>query len=215
MKDILTLAAEKRTATGTRDARRLRDNERVPCIVYGHKEEPVSISVDLRELSDALRHHARMLDLDVEGQKNRVLLIDAQYDPFGIEVLHADFQRVAMDETIHLNVTIALRGQAIGEKSGGIVEQHVDSVEVECLPGNIPESLVARVQDLQIGQSLHVSDLVIPEGVKVLSDPGLVLVTVAAPKVATEAEAEAEMETSAAEPEIVGRGKEEEEAEEQ
>lgn len=210
MKDILTLAAEKRTGAGSRDSRRLRDQMRVPCIVYGHKQDPQSISVDLRQLSDGLRQHARMLDLDIDGQKQRVLLIAAQYDTFGIEVIHADFQRVAMDEKIHLSVPVTIRGHAAGEKQGGIVEQLIDSIEIECLPGNIPESLVARVQDLGVGQSLHASDIELPEGVKLLSDPGMVLVTVAAPKVAAEEEA-GEAAAGATEPEIIGQKEQEEE----
>lgn len=204
MKDILTLAAEKRSGSGSRDSRRLRDYELVPCIVYGHKQEPLGVSVGLRDLSDALRHHARMLDLDVEGKKERVLLVAAQYDPFGIEVIHADFQRVAMDEVIRLSVQIELKGHAAGEKNGGIVEQLADSVEVECLPGNIPESVVIRIQDMEIGQSVHVSDLAAIEGVRFLSDPGTVLVTVAAPKVAVEESGEA----GVVEPEIIGRKEE-------
>lgn len=214
MKDILTLAAEKRTGAGSRDSRRLRDQMRVPCIVYGHKQEPQPISVDLRQLSDGLRQHARMLDLDIDGQKQRVLLTAAQYDTFGIEVIHADFQRVAMDETIHLSVPVTIRGHAVGEKEGGIVEQLIDSVEIECLPGNIPESLVARVQDLEVGQSLHAGDIELPEGVKLLSDPGTVLITVAAPKVSAAEEEAGEAAAGAAEPEIIGQKEQEEEQQE-
>ncbi|MBN2583534.1 MAG: 50S ribosomal protein L25 [Planctomycetes bacterium] len=209
MKDILTLVAEPRERTGTREARRVRDAGRVPCIVYGHKQEPVAITVDERELDTALRHHTRMLDLELAGKKDRVLLADLQHDTFNRGIIHADFLRVAMDEVIRVGVAIALRGKAKGEQHGGVTEQLMAEVEVECLPGDIPESITVIVADLDVGDSVHVSDLQAPTGVKVVSPATQLVVTVAMTRSAVgETEAAAPgAETEAEEPEVIARGK--------
>ncbi|HOI56741.1 MAG TPA: 50S ribosomal protein L25 [Phycisphaerae bacterium] len=217
MKDIVTLVAERRETIGTRAARRVRDTGRVPCIVYGHKQDPVAITVDGRELDAAVRQRARMLDLDLDGKKDRVLVADLQHDMFNRGIVHADFLRVAMDEVVRVGVPIVMRGKAKGEQHGGVTEQLMAEVEVECLPGDIPESVTVVVADLDLGDAIHVSDLQVPAGVKVVSPGTQLVVTVAMTRIAaTETETAApDAEAATAEPEVIARGKAEEEEEEE
>jgi large subunit ribosomal protein L25 len=218
MKEILTLSAEKRQGTGTHDSRRLRHQGRVPGIVYGHKQDPLPVALDYDALETAIRHHTRMLDLDIDGNRERVLLAEVQHDTFGIDVVHADFIRVAMDEVIRLGVPIVLRGKAKGEQHGGVTEQLMTEVQVECLPGDIPDSITLIVTELEVGMSVHVRELQVPDKVKFVSDPEQLVVTVALPKKIVEevapvvAAAEGAEE---AEPEVIVKGKGEEETEEE
>lgn len=214
-KEILTLTAEKREKAGTRVSRRLRRTGRVPAIVYGHKQDPVTISVDHDELDALVRHHARMLDLALGEARERVLLSEVQHDTFGRDIIHADFIRVAMDEVITLSVPVVLHGRAVGEQHGGVTEQLMDEIEVECLPGDIPEEVTVVVTGLDVGDSVHVRDLQAPEKVRIVAEPSLLVVTIATPTKAAEAEQpEAEAVEEAAEPEVIAKGKAEEEEEE-
>jgi len=215
MKEILTLSAEKREGIGSRASRRLRDQGLVPAIVYGHKQAPTPVCVEHDALESAIRHHTRMLDLDFNGVKERVLLAEVQHDTFGIDVVHADFIRVAMDEIIRLGVPVVLRGKAKGEQHGGVTELLMAEVEVECLPADIPESVVLIVTELEVGNSVRVRDLPVPPKTKIVSDPEQLVVTVALPKKVVEevAPAAAAEGAEVAEPEVIAKGKVEEEGE--
>lgn len=212
MKEILTLAAQVRQETGTKDARRIRQAGRVPCIVYGHKQDPAPVTVDRRELDTTVRHHTRMIDLEVGGAKERVLISEVQYDTFGTAIIHLDFLRVAMDEVIRVSVPIELRGHAKGEQYGGVTEQLLTEVEIECLPGDLPESIPLVVTDLEVGNSIQVGDLEPPAGVKITSNETLLVVTIAVARAAVAAGDEAPGEAAEAEeePEVIARGKGEE-----
>ena len=215
MKEILTLTTQPRERVGTRDARRIRLTGRVPCIVYGHKQDPASVTVDQRELESAVRHHTRMIDLNIGGATERVLLSEAQYDTYGTAIIHADFLRVAMDEVIRVLVPVELRGHAKGEQHGGVTEQLLTEVEIECLPGDLPESIPLVVTDLEVGDSVHVGNLEPPAGVKITSNETLLVVTMAIARATVAAEDEAPVEEveAAEEPEVIARGKGEEEQE--
>ena len=215
MKEILTLAAQPREHAGTRDARRIRQTGRVPCIVYGHKQDPAPVTVDQRELETAVRHQTRMMDLNVGGATERVLLSEAQYDTYGTAIIHADFLRVAMDEVIRVSVPVELRGHAQGEQHGGVTELLLTAVEIECLPGDLPESIPLVVTDMEVGDSVQVGNLEVPAGVKVTSNETLLVVTIAIARAAVAAEEEAPVEEIevAEEPEVIVRGKGEEEPE--
>ena len=216
MKEILTLSAEKREGIGTRASRKLRDEGLVPAIVYGHKQAPQPVCVEHDALEAAIRHRTRMLDLDFEGTKERVLLAEAQHDTFGIEVIHADFIRVAMDEIIRLGVPVVLRGKAVGEQHGGVTELLMAEVEVECLPADIPDSIHLIVTELEVGNSVRVRELAVPPKAKIVSDPEQLVVTVALPKKVVEevVPVAASEEAEAAEPEVIAKGKLEAEGEE-
>lgn len=209
MKEVLMLAAERRQRAGTHDSRRLRAAGRVPAIVYGHKQDPVAITVNGDELKRALRHHTRMLDLKIEQDTERVLLSEVQYDVYGTAPVHADFIRVAMDEVIRVEVPLVLHGRAKGEQHGGVTEQLITQIAVECLPADIPDEIPMVITDFEVGQSAHVSDLTAPAGVKIVTDPTYLVLTIAVPTKIAATEEVKVVEAEAEEPELIARGKEE------
>ena len=207
------LHVKRRSATGSRAARRLRRNGQVPAILYGHGEENVPLSLSAGEVQAAVRHGARQVDLAGDVQ-DKALIRELQWDTWGLEILHVDLQRVHAGERVTLEVDIHLRGEAPGAHEGGHVEQLLHQVEVECSATEVPEELVMRINQLQLGQTLTVQDLAVPEGVKVLADPDTPVVQCVA---AAEEAPEEELETPAAgpaEPEVIGRKKKEEEQQE-
>src|SRR5438874_1687849 len=132
MADALTLKTEARQGKGSRDALRLRKGGRIPAVVYGHKLAPAVITVSGDELRSAIRHHARTLQLVVDGKTETVLIQQVQHDHLGSEILHVDFRRVSKDERIKTTVAIELRGIAPGTNSGGVLDQPLHKVHVEC-----------------------------------------------------------------------------------
>ena len=211
-----TLKAKNREAHGTRACRRLRAAGEIPAVVYGHAETPLAVQVSRGQLEEALRRRARMFELEVASKKDMVLLKEVQYDAFGSEIVHADFIRVAMDEAITLEVPIQMKGAPKAEHA--VLQQTLPSVQIQCLPKDIPDAIIALVGDLVLGQQLHVREITPPEGVKILTDPELIVATltaileeVAAPAAAAPVEGEA----GAAEPEVIGRKAQPEEGEEE
>jgi len=199
-----TLKARKREARGTKACRRLREAGQIPAIVYGHEQEPVAVQVAADDLDRALRHHSRMFNLRLGRKKESVLLRDIQHDALGDEVIHADFVRVAMDEAIEIEVPVTLRGKPKVEHA--VLQQTLTALEVECLPSDIPEAIVALVGHLEMGQSISVADLEMPVGVKVLTDAETIVATLTPAVREEEPIEEAAVAVEAAEePELIGR----------
>jgi large subunit ribosomal protein L25 len=215
MAQAVVVKADERADLGTKVARRLRRNGKIPAVVYGHKEATVSLTIDHDEIFKAIRHGARLVDLQV-GSKGaeKALIRDVQWDYLGQDILHIDFARVAADEKIHLEVRVEIRGTAPGIAQGGNLVQPLHGLEVECLVTNIPESIRVNVGELQLNQAIHVKELKLPEGVKVLNDPEAIVVQVSLAKVEAEAPA-AGAPAESAEPELIGRKPAEEGAEEE
>ena len=179
-------------------------------MLYGHGEAPVSLSAVAESLESALRHGARVIELagDAKGQ---ALLHDIQWDSFHRDILHVDLLRVVKGEKVAVEVAVQLRGEAPGERSGGVVEQLVHALEIETSPANIPEALHISVNQLELGQSLTVKDIEdVPEDAAVLSDQDAVVVQCVEPTVVEEEEA---APAEAAEPELIGGRSEEESSE--
>jgi len=153
-----------------------------------------------------------MVELDIGGAKEVVLLREVQYDAFGSDLVHADFVRVAMDEAITLEVLVQLKGAPKAEHA--VLEQTLGNVEIECLPKDIPEALLLMVGDMQVGDMLHVSDLVVPPGVKVLTDAGVIVAILKLIEEEVVAPVAAPVEGEGAEPEVIGRQAKPEEGEE-
>ena len=205
-----TLHAKKREVSGSRACRRLRAEGLVPAILYGRKEEPEPLQIPSEELEETLRHPSRILELHVGRKKESVLVKAVQYDAFGSEVVHVDFVRVAMDEKVTLEVPIVLKGTP--KREHAVLQQALDTVEIECLPGDIPESFVTPVGHLQVGEMVRVAQLDVPKGVRILTDPETVVATLTlAMKEEEVVAAPAEAEAAAVEPELIGREKKEEE----
>jgi large subunit ribosomal protein L25 len=217
----ITVNAESRTEFGKNASRRLRHKGLVPAIVYGGGGENISLSVDPKSLQKVLKSEAgrnAILKLDIAGHgATNAILKSWQVDPIKENFLHADFYRIAMDVALRVTIPIAIKGEARGVKTeGGILELVMRQIEVECLPGDIPERIELDVSDLGLNASLRVSDLPVSTKVKVLQNPDQVVVHVvsvkeeaAAPTAAAPVEGEAA--ATPAEPEVLKKGKKEEE----
>ena len=212
MAQTVVLTAKERTDLGTKVTRRLRKQGMTPAVIYGHKEATVSLTLSSDEITKAVRHGARLVDLKIGAKAEKALIRDLQWDYLGQDILHVDFARVAADEKITLDVRVEIRGVAPGIAAGGNLVQPLHSLHVECLVLNIPESIRVSVSELQLNQAIHVKELKLPEGVTVKNDPEAIVVQVSPPHV--EAETPAAAATDAAEPEIIGKKKEEEGEEE-
>jgi large subunit ribosomal protein L25 len=212
MAETVELVVEPREGRGSAAARKLRREEKIPGVLYGHKEETVAISLPAEEFQAALRHGARVMDLKLGGSTQKALIKELQFDHLGKEILHVDFARIAETDRVEVHVRIELRGIAPGVTAGGLLNQPIHTLEVECLAVAIPESIRVNINELQIDQAIHVKDLALPPGVKALADPDAIVVQVAAPQ----AEAEAPVPAGEqAEPEVIRArpAAEEEEAE--
>ena len=160
---------------GTGASRRLRHAGKVPGIVYGGTTDPVQIELDHNALYHALRKesfHAAVLTLNLDGDKESVLLRDTQWHPFKQQVLHVDFQRIDKTHKIHVKVPLHFLNAdtAPGVKTGGGKVSHVATeIDVTCLPGNLPEFIAVDMGALEIGHSIHANDLVLPEGVELVA----------------------------------------------
>lgn len=213
-----SLSAKPRTEFGKNACRRIRAAGRVPAILYGLEEEPVALSVDHHDFNVLLAHEAgaTIIDLAPEGADapTPVIVREVLDHPVTSQRLHVDFQRI--DLTVETTFTVDIVGVGIphGVKEGGVLDTITRAVEVVCLPSNLPHTIDVDITDLGFHQSLHASDLAMPEGVRLHSDPDTVLFTVLAPRGLTaeeeEAEAAAMAEEEGAEPEVVGEKKEDE-----
>lgn len=212
----VSITAEKREEHGKGVARSLRRAGMVPAVVYrGGESQLIKLSKrDLTRLINSVGGEQVMVDLQfADGEKKLALLKDYQKDPIRGELLHSDFFEVSLTEEVRITVHVATLGEPIGVKrDAGILQHTLREIEIECLPDKIPGKIEIDISKLEIGQSIHVRDLRFEEGVKVLTDPGDVIVTVIAPiaeEVAPVAVEAAPAE--AAEPEVVKKGKKEEE----
>jgi len=202
---MAVLKASRRKEIGTRKVQPLRKRGMIPAVIYGHKQAPVAITLNEHDIALALLHGERVLELDVEGKKENVLVKEAQYDTFGHKLLHLDFSRVRLDERVEVTVPVVLRGTPAGVKDGGVLQQTAAELTIECLVTAIPEDLRVNVNELNVGDSLQARDIELPGGATLKSDPETVICNVSV--IAEEEEAAPAEE--APEPEVVGEAPEE------
>ena len=201
------LKAEIRQGLGTKDAAKLRKKGQIPAIVYGHKKEPVSIVLDAKSFREGLQSGHRLMEVEINKKNETLLIKDVQYDYVGTDIIHVDLMRVDVTEMVRVTVPIALKGTAKGAAEGGMVETHTGNLEIECRVTQIPEQIVVSVKEMALGDSIHVKDIQLPEGVKLISSPDLLVATchlVAEVKTTEEVLAEAP-----AAPEVITAAKEE------
>ena len=212
--------AKPRQGGGKNDARRLRASGMIPAVVYGAGQPAQAIAVDpkqMRRILNSETGHNSIFDLSLDGQAAKVMIVDWQFEPIKSALLHVDLKRIAMDKVLRVSVPIVLKGEAPGVKlQGGILEQMLREVEIECLPGDIPGHLVADASTLEFGQTIRVSDLAHDAKVKFITDENQAVAHVTAVKEVVEAapvEGAVEAEATAAEPEVIKKGKQETEGE--
>jgi large subunit ribosomal protein L25 len=212
MAETVVLKTEKREGKGSHRAEKLRRQGKVPGVLYGHKQATESLSVTLDDLLAVIKSGARVVDIQTASGQEKAQLIEVQYDHLGKDLLHFDLKRVSADERIHVAVRIDLKGIAPGVTAGGRLDQPMHSLHVECPAISVPDSIRVNIGALQVGEIIHVKELALPEGVKALDDPDLVVVHVLEAKaepVPTEA-----APTEGAEPEVIRKAKTEGEEEE-
>jgi large subunit ribosomal protein L25 len=224
----IVVAAESRAETGKGPNGRLRSRGMIPGIVYGAGKKAVSVAVSPREIGDILRSASgenTLFDIEVDGERRKVILKQFQREPLKGQLIHADFFEMALDKRIEVKVHIELVGTPVGVKTeGGLLEFITRELDVECLPTEIPDKFSLDVSELELGRHLRVSEVVLPsDRITLLTDPDVVIAHVVTPRAevaATEAEeaeaaaaAEAEGEgAEGAEPEVAKKGKGEDEA---
>jgi len=211
---------KSRDSRGKNEARRVRREGMIPAVLYGAKKDPVAVSVDPKQIAKILHSatgHNTIFDVALEGERTKAMIVDWQREPIKGSYLHVDLKRIAMDQRLTVSVPIVLKGEATGVKQqGGILEQVLREVEIECLPDDIPAGIEADVTDLVFGKVLRVSDLTHNEKLKFLTDPNQSVAHIISVKeeVAPTPEAvAAEAAATPAEPEVIKKGKQETEEE--
>ncbi len=167
---IFNLDASIRTDLGKGASRRLRREEKLPGIIYGGEEAPVSITLDhnkVKNAADFEAFYSHVLTLNVDGKATEVLVKDMQRHPYKPKIMHIDFQRVVAGQDVHTNVPLHFVNEekSAAVKAGGIAEHHVTEIEVTCLPKDLPEFIEVDMAAVEMGQTLHLSDLTLPAGV--------------------------------------------------
>jgi len=209
-----TLEAASREATSKNAARRVRISGQVPAVVYGAGKDSQTVSVDPRHVKRILYSetgHNTIVDLKLPGEMTKAMIVDWQYEPIKGGLLHVDFKRIAMDKVLRVSVPILLMGEAPGVKlEGGILEQILREVEIECLPADIPGHIDVDVSALAFGQMIRVEDLPHDAKLKFLTDANQMVAHVIAVKEEVEATPDAaavDAAAGAAEPEVAKKGK--------
>ena len=209
----VTLEVTRRERSGKEYAKKLRQDNKIPGVVYGGHKEPVAITVERKAIVDLIQksdHGIRsifLLKMAGTDQQRHAMIKDTQMDPISRRMTHIDFVRVVMDEVVRLTIPVHLTGNSIGVKEGGILDWQMRELHVECLPGAIPDTIEVDIAELGAHQQVRISDLKLPEGVKVEEDPHRVIVGVTTARAEVVAEVAAVEPGVAAEPEVVKKGK--------
>ena len=214
--DNVNIVVHKRDVTGSRASRRMRKEGLIPGVIYGHGNEAVLIAVEPHVLRDALTTEAgthAVLNVTFEGQKrgHKAIVKEMTLDRVKHNVIHLDLQEIRLDETIETTVAVRFEGESKGVKAGGLLEEAIREVSVKGVVTEIPEHLVMDITELEVGSTLKVADLQVPEGIEVLDDPEEVLCSVLMPRKAVEVvegEEAPEAVEGGAEPELVGKKEE-------
>lgn len=203
----VSLSASPRSQVGKGFARTLRRTGQIPGVIYGHHREPQPLAINERDfdrLQQTVAIESTVIELALDGRMSRTLIREIQRHPFKRQVLHVDFQELVAGEKVTVSIPIHLVGTAAGLKDGGIMDQVMRELEIEVDPINIPPHVDVDVSAMVIGDSVHVSDLKLPEGVTVLDDGDSTVAVLAAPREETPA-AGVEVVAEAPEPEVIGR----------
>lgn len=190
MAKILDIIAQPRTSEGTGAVNRLRKAGSIPAVVYGRKTAPQNVQVDTKTFTKLLENSASdniLVSLKIGSAEQLALVQEVQHDHLRGGILHVDFHAIAMDEEIHAEVPLHLSGESPGAKAGGLIEALHHTLEVRCLPKDLPESILVDVSELQVGKGIHVGEVKLPEGVRAKLADDVVLVMCEEPKVEPEA----------------------------
>lgn len=205
------LTAQTRTALGRSAVRKLKATGAVPAVIYGAKDKPEPLQISKKEINTILSHASGeniLVELEIGGTNRMALVQEVQHSPVGGDVLHVDFHAVSMDEMIEADVPIEAFGTANGVKNfGGLLEQNLRNLAIECLPRDLPDVIKVDVSALNIGDAIHVREIQLPPGVTTRVPPDLTAISVLAPTV--EEEPVAAVAEAATAPEVIKEKKEE------
>jgi large subunit ribosomal protein L25 len=205
------LKAFARSQAGRGEVKKLRTAGRVPAVIYGRQTKPENLEVVARELGDLIQHSLSeniLVDLAVDSKKRLALVQEVQHHPLSGKVLHVDFHEVAEDEMVTVMVPVETTGEAAGVKTGGGVLEHVlFKLKVRSLPKNLPEQILIDVTALEVGKTIHIGEIKVPEGVEIIGNKSAPVVSVAMPKTEVEA-APAEGAAASADVEMIKEKKE-------
>jgi len=212
------LSATPRDGTGKGAARSLRASGRIPGIIYGHGREPQALAIDNRELEKLLSKisaESTVIELTLDGKSAQTLIREIQRHPFKRQILHVDFQELVAGEKIIVRLPIVLSGVPDGvRQDGGVLDQTLRELEVEVDPSNIPSNIEIDVTPLKIGDSIHVRDVKVPEGVEVITELDSSVCVVSAPRAVVEETPATEEAATTLEPEVIRKAKADEDEEE-
>ena len=215
----VVLKSALREEFGKSASKHLRKEDQIPAVVYKEGKKAISVKVDANDLWHALHTEAgenAIITMDITGGekeiKKTVIVKEVQHDPVNDKFVHVDFHEISLKEKLKVKVPIAVKGEAIGVKEeDGVLSQDLWEMEVECLPTEIPEHIDVHVDELAIGDSIHVKDITAPAGVAILDDPEHTVVSVKPPAAEEEPVEEEAAEGEMEEPEVIKKGKAEEE----
>jgi large subunit ribosomal protein L25 len=208
------IEAQPRTETGKRAMVRLRKSGSVPAVMYGSGVATEHLMVNEEAMRAVLESRSRMVEVKVGDNTQPAVLKDVQFDHLGSDLYHIDFERINLSEVVRVQVPVETHGVPKGSKNGGVMSVSHRHVTVECTAGDVPNEILVEVGDLDIGQMLTVAQLALPQGVRLVDDPGTVVISIQAPRSEEEITAP-EAETEMAEPEVITARKPEEEEEEE
>ena len=163
MADRILLKGESREQVGTGKAVTLRNQGKLPAVMYGHGKGSSSFAVNLHDFTEALHHGHRLFDIEIDGKRETLLVKDVQYDYLGKNYIHIDFIRVNLAELVTVSVDLSFKGIAAGTHEGGMIDVHLDAIEVECKVSEIPEAIDVVVKEINIGDSIHASGIELPD----------------------------------------------------
>lgn len=174
MSSVFEFLAESRSESGKSGAKAIRRGGKVPAVIYGRNSDPVMLTLDHNDVIKRLQHEAvysHILGVTVDGKAEKAILKDVQRHPSKVQIMHMDFLRVSETEKIRVHVPVHCVGEdvSVGVKKGGVVTHNLVDIEVSCLPSDLPEYLEADITNVDVGESVHLSDIVIPSGVEVIS----------------------------------------------
>ena len=167
------LVAERRAAAGTSVNRRLRAKGLIPGNVYGHKQDPVAVLFAEKPVMALVKTTHRVVEIELDGKTETTLLREVQWNTFHSQVQHLDFMRVDPNERVKVDVDVVLKGTSPGALQGGLLEHPLHALHLDCLAIKIPDVILVKIHSLQIGQAIHVRELELPDGVKVLNTRAL------------------------------------------
>lgn len=211
MSESVTLTAEKRERTGSRYAQRARQAGKLPAVVYGHKEAPVSVALDSKDALSHIMKGEKVFELDLDGNKQHVLLKDLGYDYLGNNIIHADFARVDLNERVDVKAHLKFIGDAKGLNTVGALMMHpLTEIELNCVVTNLPDAIEVDVSEMEVGDVIHASDVKLPlETMKLVTDEDAIVAQIVLKALAAEPEGEeAEVSADGAQPEVITEKKE-------